>query len=469
MKDKTEIRLPAKAGAWYVAASLLIKLCGMATTPYFTRAMSPDEYGVYSLYMSWIAMLSILTTLGLGGSAIYRGMQRFDSEGNRLLSATLGLALCSLAVFSVSAALLPSVASELLSLPRQLVYILILQIASDTVIALYLARCRYLYGYRTVIGISVGSALLSLALSLALSRIYEPTATLRAMALLLATAVFAIPIAFAVLLKDARLFSKKIWGFLLRFNLPLLPHLLACSLTANIDKVMISRVAGEGSLASFSVAHSLGAGVNFVMVGLGSALSPWIMRKIAQGARERVAELTLKLTCLVAIGSLAILTLAPELFALLAPGGYISALPSVYPITICSAVSFISSVTATGLIRAERTALLSLCSAVGAAVNILLNFLFLPISFNGASLAHLFSAIASMTVGIIITRRLYRGSLIRVLPSALILTASALLALTLYALREDIVPRAVILALMILFAVICLFNIKNDIIEKSVR
>ena len=469
MKGKTEIRLPAKAGAWYVAASLLIKLCGMATTPYFTRVMSPDEYGTYSLYMSWIAMLSILTTLGLGGSAIYRGMQKFDSEGNRLLSSTLGLALCSLAVFSVTALFFPSGASNLLGLPKRLVYILIFQIAFDTVIALYLARCRYLYGYRAVIAINIGSALLSLALSLALSRIYEPTATLRALALLGSTALFAIPIAIMIFLKDMRLFSRKIWGFLLRFNLPLLPHLLACSLMSNLDKVMISRVAGEKSLASFSVAYSLGAGVNFVMVGLGSALSPWIMRKIAQGAQKKVAQVSLKLTCLMAIGAVAILTLAPELFALLAPSSYFSALPSVYPITICAEVSFIGSVTATGLIRAERTALLSLCSAVGAAVNILLNFLLLPISFNGASLAHLLSAIASMTVGIIITRRLYNGSLIKVLPSALILAGSALLALALYALRADIVPRVVILALMILGGAICLFDIKSDITEKSAQ
>ena len=56
MNLKSVIRLPAKAGAWYVASGAMIKLCGMSATPYFTRVMSPEESGRYSLYMSWAAL-----------------------------------------------------------------------------------------------------------------------------------------------------------------------------------------------------------------------------------------------------------------------------------------------------------------------------------------------------------------------------------------------------------------------------
>ena len=63
MNLKSVIRLPAKAGAWYVASGAMIKLCGMSATPYFTRVMSPEEYGRYSLYMSLAAILSVLTTV----------------------------------------------------------------------------------------------------------------------------------------------------------------------------------------------------------------------------------------------------------------------------------------------------------------------------------------------------------------------------------------------------------------------
>ena len=467
MNLKSIVRLPAKAGAWYVASSAVIKLCGMSATPYFTRVMNPEEYGRYSLYMSWLAMLSVLTTLGLGGSAIYRGMQKLDSRGNRILSSAIGLALGSLALFAAVAVLFPSGAVRLLGLPRQMVYLLILQIALDSVITLYLSRSRYVYGYRLVIGVNLGAALLSLGLSMLLSRFTEPTATLRATALLIATAVFALPLFVTAIIRDRRLFSRRVWEFLLRFNLPLLPHLLAGTLMTNMDKVLIGRIVGGAAVAGFSVAYSLGAGMSFITTGLISALAPWIMRKIAQGKEERVAEVTLKLATLVAVGSLCVLTIAPELIAFLAPSGYSAALPSVYPITVTAAVSFVGSVTATALIRAERTASLSLCSIVGAAVNIGANLILLPISFNGAAIAHFAAAVASLAAGIILTRRLSGGSVVKTLPTAVVIGGSAILSIILYALREDLVSRLVILALLGLAAITCLLSLKDDVIENK--
>ena len=467
MNLKGIVRLPAKAGAWYVASSAVIKLCGMSATPYFTRVMSPEEYGRYSLYMSWLAMLSVLTTLGLGGSAIYRGMQKLDSRGNKILSSALGLALSSIALFSLFAILFPHGVSRLLGLPLQMVYLLILQIALDSVITLYLSRSRYVYGYRLVIGVNVGSAILALGVSMLLSRFAESTAEMRAAALLFATAIFALPLLIAAIFRERRIFSKNVWAFLLRFNLPLLPHLLAGTLMTNMDKVLISRIVGESAVAGFSVAYSLGAGMSFITTGLISALSPWIMRKIAQGKQDRVADVTLKLSALVAVGSLGVLTLAPEVLAFLAPSSYSSALPSVYPITITAAVSFISSVTATALIRAERTGLLSLCSIVGAAVNVAANLLLLPISFNGAALAHFAAAVASLAAGVIITGRLAGGAIVKALPSATVIAASALLSFILYAIRDDLVSRLIILALLGLIAIACLFSLKDDVIEKD--
>ena len=207
--------------------------------------------------------------------------------------------------------------------------------------------------------------------------------------------------------------------------------------------------------------------MNFVTVGLGAALSPWIMRKIAQGKQDRVAEITLKLTFLVAIGSLGILTLAPELLSFLAPKNYSAALPSVYPITVSAAVSFIGSVTATALIRAERTGSLSLCSIVGALVNIVTNLLLLPISFNGASLAHFAAAAASLSAGIIFTRRLPGGPIVKALPSTAVIATTALLSLILYAVRANLVTRLIILVILGLMAVVCLLSLKDDVTEKN--
>ena len=51
MAKKLEIKLPARAGAWYVVSSALIKLAGMAATPLFTdRGVFFNEAALSQVY-----------------------------------------------------------------------------------------------------------------------------------------------------------------------------------------------------------------------------------------------------------------------------------------------------------------------------------------------------------------------------------------------------------------------------------
>ena len=467
MKKKLEIRLPAKAGAWYVVSSFLIKLGGMAATPLFTRAMSAEEYGKYALYMSWIAILSVLTTLGLTGSVVYRGMQKFEKRRDELISSALGLSLVVLGAFAAAFVIWGERISSFTGLDGELSLLLIGQIALDTAVAFYTAKSRYLYGYKRVIAINLISAFLSLGISLLLVFLVEPTASVRIYALLFSTLVFALPLFIAILWKGKRLFSRDIWGFLLKFNLPLLPHSVCAAILANVDKVMISGVAGGAALAKYSVAHSLGVGMTFVTGGLGSALQPWIMRKIEAGKERRVANVALKITFLVSIGALGILALAPELLSLLAPDSYSDALISVYPITLAAIVGFVASVASVGILHKEKTGLLSLSAIVGALVNIGANFLLLPYSYNGAAFSFLIAGIISCAVSIIAYRRISKSTLLRILPSLSVFIVAALLSFILYAMRELFVPRMISLVILAALGVLALLNIKKDITEKK--
>lgn len=465
MKNGLKIKLPAKAGAWYILSSALIKMAGMGATPFFTRIMEAEEYGKYALYMSWIAIFSVLTTLGLTGSVIYRGMQKFEHRRDELISSALGLSLMPLTAFAIIFIICGDLLSDFLGLDRPLIALLILQIALDTAVAFYTARCRYTYGYRGVITINLLSALLSLGISMLLVSLVEATARARIFALLISTLIFAIPLFVVVVFKGKKLYSRDIWSFLLRFNIPLLPHCVSAAILANVDKVMISGVAGGAALAKYSVAHSLGVGMTFVTGGLGSALQPWIMRKISSNECDKVASVSLKITLLVSVGALGILTLAPEIFGFLAPNSYSDALISIYPITIAAVIGFISSITSVAILHAEKTALLSLSAAVGAAVNIGANVLFLPYSYNGAAFSFLMASIASCTVSIIASRRVSGRSVVKLVPSSLILIVEGALALLLYSLRELPIARIIILAGLISIGALAFLNIRKDITE----
>jgi len=466
MKKKLEIRVPAAAGAWYIAASLAIKLIGMATTPIYTGVMSAEEYGKYALYMSWVGIFSVVATLGLSASAVYRGMQKFKKRQDELLSATLGLSLLPVFLFSVLFVVWGESFARLVGLSEELIALIIVQTLFDSAVTLYTARCRYLYDYKRAVAISLASTVISQSVALALVFFVEPTAKMRIYALLFSTMLFALPIFISIIFKGKSFFSREVWRFLLMFNLPLLPHFISAATLANADKVMVSYVSGEAALAKYSVAHSLGVGMSFATGGLGSALQPWIMRKIDAGEEERVSALSLKITSLIAIGSLCVLALAPEVFAFLSPSNYSDALISVYPITLAAIAGFISSVAGTAILHKEKTALLSLSAIVGAAVNIFANLFLLPYSYNGAAFAYLLSAIASAVSSVIAARRTANKPIVREVRSVAIFAAAALFSLVLYALRALLVPRLASLLCLGVLALILLRCVKRDVIER---
>ena len=52
----------ARATGWFVICSLIQKGISFLTTPIFTRLMSTEQYGLFSVYTSWLQILTIFST-----------------------------------------------------------------------------------------------------------------------------------------------------------------------------------------------------------------------------------------------------------------------------------------------------------------------------------------------------------------------------------------------------------------------
>ena len=57
--------LAIKAGLWFTICNLLQKGISFITVPIFTRIMSTEDYGLYSIYISWYSIMTIFATLHL--------------------------------------------------------------------------------------------------------------------------------------------------------------------------------------------------------------------------------------------------------------------------------------------------------------------------------------------------------------------------------------------------------------------
>ena len=65
-----------KASAWYTATEFFLKGIIFLSIPIFTRLLSPSDYGIVSLYTTWVDIFTVLIGLNLNTS-ITRGNYDF--------------------------------------------------------------------------------------------------------------------------------------------------------------------------------------------------------------------------------------------------------------------------------------------------------------------------------------------------------------------------------------------------------
>lgn len=66
--------LPAKAGVWFTLCSIIQRGISVISMPIFTRLLSTDAYGTYSLYTSWYMLFSLIVTLNLASEVFNKGL-----------------------------------------------------------------------------------------------------------------------------------------------------------------------------------------------------------------------------------------------------------------------------------------------------------------------------------------------------------------------------------------------------------
>ena len=66
-----------KASIWFTVCSIIQKGIQLITVPFFTRILTAEQYGQYSLYQSWLSIISIFATLNLSSGVFNNGMLKY--------------------------------------------------------------------------------------------------------------------------------------------------------------------------------------------------------------------------------------------------------------------------------------------------------------------------------------------------------------------------------------------------------
>ena len=357
-------------------------------TPIFTRNLTPEEFGLYPLFTGFMSIFTVITTLEMSGSVMYRGLAKFEEKDrDSFVSSALG-AQTTLTAFSfILYIIFRGWLNATTSLSTPIMLILISQVFIDSAIGFYFARKRYEGDYKTVSFINLLNGIVTpfLALFFIKSGVGGKS---RIIAPLIVSAIIAAPIIFGILKRGKHLFYWQGWKFLFGFTLPMLPHYLSLSVIAQSEKIIIAKSLGESALGKYSAAHSTGFVLSIVTTGITLAMAPWIIRNLKAGNFLLVSRAITACIRLISTLTLIFLCAVPEIFAIIAAKDYYEALPVSYIIAISLVFSFASSMLTNCLLHYGKPHLITKNSIITALVGVSLGILFVKIfGYIGGAIA----------------------------------------------------------------------------------
>lgn len=381
LKSKwTGMSLEVRASLAYTVCSILMKCLSFITMPLFTRLLTTEQYGQYSVYLSWSGILVIFTTLNLAYGSFSTAMVRFEKDRWGYVSALQGLCCALTLVFLAIYLPFSGFWNTLLELPTPLVLLLLAEILAQFAVCCYYGVQRFEFKYKRVVGLTILNALLSPLVAFVLVMLSQEKGYARITGYALANIIIGIVIFIINARKGkGKLFRKDYWKYALAFNIPLIPYYLSQVVFNQSDRIMISHLVGTDKAGIYSVAYTLGTILTFVLNAINNSYVPWFYTRIKENEGQENRRISNGIALLMAFLLLGVIAVAPEIILIMSGAEYREAIWVVPSVAMSILLLFYSQLFINVEFYYEEKIMLVWGSIGAAVLNIVLNWLLIPV------------------------------------------------------------------------------------------
>ncbi len=401
-----------KAGIWYTISAIAVKAINIITTPIFTRMMNTADYGLAQTFNSWSSLLMIFCSLNLVYS-IGRAKLDFPGKLDKYVGSMQMLALSASSIIALLMLVFIKPVAVFMEMNTNLVLILIVYILAYPVIPLWSSKFKYQYRYKGNIAITAYITIMSVIVTLALMFHFE---TDRYYAKVLGTVITGSVLALVFWIHSIRKknlnVNKTYWRYGLKISLPLILHSLSLNVLSQSDRIMITKFVGTNETGIYSLAYNYAILVNIVLGAVNDAWLPWFHDNLFAGEKESIKEKVKPLVILGSMMGLGCIAIAPEAIFILGPTAYQAGKWVVGPVVLGLICQFIYQQYVHIELHEKQTQYISMGTILAAVMNIVLNFIFIPIyGFIAAAYTTMFCYFVLMFVHLFITKRFLKINL----------------------------------------------------------
>ena len=376
----SKLSIVAKATIWFMICSTLQRIILILTTPLFTRLMSTEQYGQYTVYTSWLQVFTIITTLRLNAGGFNKAMSKFPEKRDEFVSTNQTITSVLTLLFFIMYLIFINQINSFTELGTLVTLSMFAELLFTPAISFWTIRQRYEYKYRSVVLVTILIALMNAGFGL-LAVLLTPVekGTARIISCIVVQVVVGLVLYIRNYLKSKKTFNLEHAKYAMGFCLPLLPHYLSIYVLDQSDRIMIQKLCGESDAGIYGVAYSACMVMKIVTESITSALVPWMYNKLEVEKTKDIKKKIMPLIYIVILAISIFIAFAPEVIIFLAGEEYSKAIYVIPPVTASVFFLFIYTIFANVEFFFESKKFTMFVSIIGAVLNIILNYVFIKV------------------------------------------------------------------------------------------
>lgn len=377
LKTYRSIGIGVKVSIWFTFCNFFQKGISMLSVPIFTRLMTTDEYGVYSVYQSWYQILTVIVTLNLSAGVYNKGLVKYEDDKERFTSSMQGLSTITTILFFYIYLIAIDFWTKVFELTPIYMLSMFMELLLVPAYSYWSARQRFEYRYKGLVLVTVIMSLSSPIIGIAAVLSSNNKAFARVVSYAAVQACIGMIFFIYNIYKGKKIYIKEYWGYALVFNLPLIPHYLSQIVLNQADRIMISRIVGVSAAAIYSVAYNISLIMSLFTNAINSTFVPSLYNSLKKKEYDNIKKNSSYVVIIAAVLTALAMLFGPELIAIFAPTEYQAAVWIIPPVSMSVYFIAVYALFVNIEFYFEKTKYVMYVSVLGAALNVFLNWVFI--------------------------------------------------------------------------------------------
>lgn len=356
---------------------VLIKGIGFITSPIFSRLLSTTNYGIITIYSTWLGVFSVfygLQTVSTLGNA--RSEYPLDDQA-KYQSSILSLSIFSSLFFSIITIALLGPISIAFKLRRELIVLLLIQATGSTMVDFLQSKFTMEFDAAKSMLLSIVTVLLNVSVSIVLVLALPEETNYFGRAIGQCTAYFIVGLASAVYIfrRDHTTFNREYWRFCLPLSLPLILHSLSGMILNSCDKVMLQHMMSEADVGIYGLALGFSSLITALWSAFNNAWLPFFYEYTRTNETDKVISCGKNYLELFTALTVGFILLSPDVYHVYASSDYWSGTMLIPLFVLAFYFLMAYSFAANYEFYYKKSQLIAIGTISAAAINIVLNYL----------------------------------------------------------------------------------------------